>query len=168
LKAPFRLREGASAADVDAALAVLAATHRQASAPGLSVAILGGFVALRPAGPAPEIDALASACVTELDIFRASMTDAELTARRAAGLDPTEDDHLIRWGYPYVLDRFNFHVTLTRALPSDEAQSARAALSAHFAPAIAPRFAIDALCLFGDPGGGRAFRLLRRHALSSR
>jgi hypothetical protein len=166
LKAPFRLAAGATAADLAQALDRLAASTSPAEAPGLALDADLGFVALRPAGPCPAVDALAAACVTELDALRAPLTAGETAAKTKPGLDPSEAAHLARWGYPYVLDRFRFHITLTSFLPPDQARAATTALTPPFAPALAPVFRIDALSLFGDPGGGRPFRLLGQWQLT--
>lgn len=165
LKAPFPLAEGASADDLAQAVERLAAAQPAAVAPGLAVMADLGFVALRPKGACPAVDALAAACVTALDALRAPLTEAE-TADKAKGLDAAEAAHLARWGYPFVLDRFHFHITLTGFLPSDQADAAAAALAPVFAPALEPAFRIEALSLFGDPGGGAPFRLLRRWPLT--
>lgn len=165
LKPPFRLVEGARAADLDAAVGDLAASCAPVSTPGLAVDAGLGFVALRPQGPCPGIDALADACVTRLDRFRAPPTAAEQARRRAAGLDARGEALLAQWGYPCVLDRFRFHLTLTGRVERDAAAAIRDALAARFGPHLQPRFEVAELCLFGDPGEGRPFRLLRRHAL---
>ncbi|WP_035973715.1 DUF1045 domain-containing protein [Bradyrhizobium sp. WSM471] len=41
---------------------------------------------------------------------------------------------LVRWGYPYVFDRFRFHMTLTDRVPADSQPEVRQALDAVFAP----------------------------------
>jgi putative phosphonate metabolism protein len=167
LKPPFRLAEGATAGALDAAMAALAGRLRVAEAPGLAVDAALGFLGLRPAGPCPEIDAVAAACVTELDGFRAPLTAEERARRLASGLDdPARIALLDRWGYPYVLDAFRFHVTLTGRLDAATAEATRAEVEARFGPLLAPVFALDRLCLFGDPGAGRPFRLLSHHALT--
>lgn len=164
LKAPFRLREGTTAAALDAAVAALAGRLAPARAEGLAVADLKGFAALRPVGDTAEIDAAAAACVTELDAFRAPLTQADLARRGADALDPGARALLERWGYPWVLDRFAMHVTLTGRLEDGERAATLAALRAAFDP-VAPRpFVLDALSLFGDPGEG-PFVPLRRHPL---
>ncbi len=164
LKPPFRLAEGVAPGALDAALAALAARTAPAEGPPLAVDAGLGFVALRPSGPAPAVDALAAACVTGLDGLRAPLDAAELARRRAAGLSAAQEANLLRWGYPYVLDEFRFHLTLTGRLSDPE--PVRAALARHFAPHLGARLAIGRLCLFGDPGGGQPFRLLRAHALT--
>ncbi|MCL5775666.1 DUF1045 domain-containing protein [Limibaculum sp. FT325] len=165
LKAPFRLREGMPASALDTAVAALAGRLAPAAAPGLAADAGLGFVALRPTGPCPTLDAVAASCVTGLDRFRAPPGPAEMARRRAEGLDARGEALLARWGYPRVLDGFQFHVTLTGPVAGAEAELAVARAQARFAPLLAPRFVLDALCLFGEPGAGQPFHLLRRHAL---
>ncbi|TNC71333.1 DUF1045 domain-containing protein [Rubellimicrobium roseum] len=164
LKAPFRLTEGHAEADLEQAIAALAARLAPAQAPGLVLARIGRFLALVPEGDTGPIDALAAACVTGLDAFRAALTDADLARRRAAGLDPQEESHLLRWGYPHVLDRFRFHVTLTGPLDEAQEEAARALLDRHPPPLPRP-FRLAALGHVVQGPDGR-FRLRHRYALS--
>src|SRR4051812_32354802 len=62
LKAPFRLAEGATEADLHAALGRFAGSCAAVDAT-LEVATLGAFVALAPQGSAPDLSALADAAV---------------------------------------------------------------------------------------------------------
>lgn len=181
LKPPFRLAEGATPETLRTAVAALAARMPAVRAPGLRVDFGLGFLSLRPLGSAdpadpaappedpladpPALRALADACVTELDLLRAPLTGAEIHRRRRAGLDMAEEANLRNWGYPYVLDRFRFHITLTGPLAAAEAAPAASALRALFAPALEPEFEIHEICLFGDPGDGAPFRLVRRFPL---
>lgn len=166
LKAPFALAKGMTTADLDRGMAALAASRAPVRAPRLVVCAAMGFVALRPSGPSPALDALAAACVTQLDAMRQPLGPAELAERRRAGLDMAEDAHLRAWGYPYVLDRFRFHMTLTGPLARLEAGQAAAALQAALAPALAGPLQVDDICLFGEPDEGAPFRLLRRYPLT--
>jgi putative phosphonate metabolism protein len=163
LKAPFRLAEGAAPARLTAALAGLARETPAFTLPRLELRALGDFLALVPSAPCPPLGALAAACVTRLDGFRAPMPPVE-HARRAAGLGPVEAAHLARWGYPFVLDAFRFHLTLSGPLPPEE----RAATATALAPVLAPILAEDQpfrdMCLFGEGPDGR-FRILERHPL---
>jgi len=165
LKPPFRLAEGMDAAALDRAVAALAAGHAPASGPGLAPSARLGFAALMPAGPAPEIDALAGACVEALDRFRAPPSELELKRRRATGLTARQEANLGRWGYPYVFEDFRFHLTLSGRLKPGEAEPFLAALTPLVAPHLAPELRLDDIALFGDPGRNRGFRLLRRYRL---
>ena len=72
--------------------------------------------ALVPAARRAELQDLADRCVVEFDEFRQPADEAELARRRAAGLSPRQDELLVRWGYPYVLEQWRFHLTLTGRL----------------------------------------------------
>ena len=60
--------------------------------PALKVDRLSGFIALRPAGTAAELMALAGDCVTGLDVLRAPLEAGERTRQHAAGLTPRQDE----------------------------------------------------------------------------
>lgn len=166
LKAPFRLAEDIDRPTFEEAIAAFAARTAPVVAPRLALRGDMGFVALRPSAPCPALDALAAACVTKFDVMRAPLTAAEIARRRRGGLDTLEDRYLREWGYPYVLERFRFHMTLSSALSRAEAHQVAEALYPIFEPHLDSPFRIDEVCLFGDPGEGHPFRLLRRYPLT--
>lgn len=135
--------------------------------PPLRLAAIGRFLALVPAQRSPELHALADACVTELDDLRLPADEAEIAKRRGAGLPPRQDEYLLRWGYPYVLEEFRFHVTLTGRLSDADrawieprlAEAARA-----FGEDPVP---VEELCLFEEPALGAPFREIRRTRLGA-
>ena len=148
---------------LDAAVAAVAAGFAGFEV-GLRLAALGRFLALVPAAPVPRLAELESACVTGLDGFRAPPAPEEIARRRAAGLDAVEEANLLRWGYPYVLARFRFHLTLTGPLDPAEIAPTRAALAPALAPLLAAPVPVGAICRFAEDADGR-FRIVSRHAL---
>jgi putative phosphonate metabolism protein len=160
LKPPMRLRGDWDAlADATAALARSIAPF---ALPPLAVADLHGFLALRETAPCPALHALSDACVTALDGFRAPPEPAELARRRAGGLSAEADAMLRRWGYPYVLGTWRFHMTLTRRLTEAERAAWLPAAEWHFA-ATAPRpRMVTEICLFTQPAPGEPFRIAER------
>lgn len=166
LKPPFRLAEGHEVTGLHTALQALAGQlHRVRIEAGLELAHMGGFVALVPAGPAPELETLAARLVESLDGFRAPLSDAERARREESGLTPAQAALLDRWGYPYVMEAFRFHITLTGRLPEDEAAAVIAALEPHLAGRLPAPFRIDDICLFGEGQDG-LFRNLHRYRLT--
>ncbi len=112
--------------------------------PRLEVADLDGFLALREAEPCPALHRLADACVRATDPYRLRPDPAELARRRGAGLSAEEEALLLRWGYPHVMQRWRFHMTLTRRLDAAEMALYRPAAEAHFRRALAlPRLLGD-------------------------
>jgi hypothetical protein len=164
IKAPFRLAHGVTPADLLARLRTLAASMQPFDMPTLQVRQLDDFLALVPDPLAYEtanIHDLAQRCVIELQPLAAPLSDAELARRRKAGLTPQEDALLTRWGYPYVLEHYRFHMSLTGSLKhiSDAALRTleRAAIT-YFHGLPAGRF--DSLALFHEPAPGADFVLL--------
>jgi len=162
LKPPFALVEGADERSLQAAVARFAASRAAFAMPPLVVAPLSGFLALIPAARSADLDSLAADCVRAFDGFRRPPSAEELARRRAGTLDPEEERNLARWGYPYVMDRFRFHMTLTARLEPEERGKAADALARHLADALATPLAADALSLFREPEPGAPFALLRR------
>lgn len=162
LKAPFRLAEGSDAADLDRAAAAIAAGCPR-FALRLTVARIGGFVALVPEGtPPPALVALERALVTGLDPLRAPLTEAEVARRGTLG--PAEAAALARWGYPYVLDSFRFHVTLTGSLPEPAGEAVQGALADALEPMLQEPVAVDAVWRFAEAEDG-FFHAVARHPL---
>ena len=163
LKPPFRLAEGRRAEDLFEATAALAARLQPARADTLRLARLGKFLALVPVGDAGGIGEIAGACVTELDAFRAPASEAELAKRRAKGLTERQDTLLQNWGYPYVLEEFRFHLTLSGGLDMQALDAAEAALETHL-PALPSPFEIASISLVGERADGH-FVLIQRFGL---
>lgn len=159
LKAPLSLRGNYSAADLTARLQTLAGTHKPVPLGPMQAAALGDFVALMPTQVPDGLIALAANCLTELDSFRAPLSDADLRRRRVEHLDAREQELLQLFGYPYVLERYRFHLTLTGPLARPTAQRVLQAVAQPVAQlnATAP-LVLDRLCLFVEPAPGLPFQ----------
>lgn len=165
IKAPFRLAAGVTEAALQAELATLAARLAPARSDGLRLENLKGFLALLPDGDDTEILSLGAEVVTTLDPLRADLTAAEIARRKPDRLTPRQRHLLDQWGYPYVMEEFRFHLTLTDDLPEAQAAAVAAVLSSWLAPVLPRPFVIEDLCLFGEDAQGR-FHLIARHALT--
>ena len=165
VKPPFRLAAGTSAIALHHAMHALCGRLAPVTLPGLALEQLGGFVALTPEGDQTALAALAARVVEGLDPFRAPPDAAEIARRRVDQLTERQRAHLMRWGYPYVMEDFQFHLTLTGDLPEPEARVVAVVLEPLLKPVLPVPFRVDTLCLFGQAQDGR-FRLLHRYALS--
>jgi putative phosphonate metabolism protein len=164
IKPPFRLADGTTLAALMADLAALCDRLAPVTLEGLTLARLGGFLALVPEGQTTTLTTLAAKVVTTLDHHRAPLTEAELTRRRKSTLTPAQEAHLTRWGYPYVLDQFRFHITLTSNLPRPEAEAVASILNTRLPPLLPRPFAVQSLCLMGEDTTG-LFHLIHRYPL---
>ena len=168
LKAPFALAAGVTPAQLRDALRALARELKPFDMPRLQVTRLDDFLALVPQGDHRAIDAVAAACVTQLLPLAAPLSPAELQRRRAAGLSPEEDALLLRWGYPFVLERFRFHLSLTGPLQHEAPALVHAlqhAAQQHFDPLPPCRF--DTLALFAEPTPGADFVLVAHEEMGA-
>jgi putative phosphonate metabolism protein len=166
LKPPMRLADGCSWHGLLTATRELAAQIAPFDLPPLAVTNLHGFLALCETRFCPPLQALADACVERLDGFRAPPSEAELARRRRAQLTEAQEAMLGRFGYPYVLNTWFFHMTLTRRLSAAEHATWRPEVERYFEAAIAlPRRAAD-ICLFAQAGPGEPFLIGERIALT--
>jgi len=158
LKAPFQLAEGQHEASLIRRLDALARTLRPLALGPLRLARPDTFLALVPETTPPGLQALAAACVTGLDELRAPLAEADLARRRLENPDARALELLTTYGYPHVMERFRFHLTLTG--PVDESVAER--LSEAIAPQVARLNAqtplvVDRLCLFVEKASGEPF-----------
>lgn len=168
LKPPFALKPGTTAEALVAALEDHAARAAPFVAPALEVTRLGGFLALTLCGASPAMDRLCANCVRDFDRFRAPPTQEELAARRTAPLTPRQDELLARWGYPYVMDEFRFHMTLTASLDGEELAIVERHLLSVFRPVLAAPLYVERIALFCQQSPGADFALLRSFALGAK
>jgi hypothetical protein len=160
LKPPFRIRTSWAAVRADAM--ALAARTRPFALPPLRLAEHHGFLALLETERSAELQALCDACVTGLDAHREPPTEAEIARRRPERMSERQRAYLQLWGYPYVLDEWWFHVTLTRRLTPEERAVVEPALAAHLGEAPALPRRVTELCLFTQAGPDAPFLIAER------
>lgn len=155
LKAPFRLRERVDEDIVCRRVEWMARYLRAVPLGRLVPVLLDDFVALVPQERQPAADALATRCVTELDDLRARLTPEEVARRRPDTLPERARGFLERFGYPWVLDLFRFHLTLSGRVDPVTADL----LVGRALEAVAPLNArhplvLDRLCVFREDHPG--------------
>jgi putative phosphonate metabolism protein len=168
LKAPFELVDGADADDLLAAAEKLALSLETISLARLRMADIGRFIALVPSEASVPLHVLADQSVTRLDHLRAPLGEADRARRLASALTARQIALLDQYGYPYVLEEFRFHMTLTGPIP-DAAQrdAVRDALSALYAEAVPPeRLVLDRIAVFRQPARDHRFEILAAFPLS--
>ncbi|MDA0963028.1 MAG: DUF1045 domain-containing protein [Proteobacteria bacterium] len=165
LKPPFHLADGCTEDALRDACARLAAGCAPVALPGLALTPLGRFLALTVPGDQSGLSRLAAACVRGVDEFRAPASEEELARRRMAGLSAEEDANLLRWGYPYVMERFRFHVTLTGRLSRAEVAEVTARLQDWLMPLMPASLHIADIALVGEDADGH-LHLVERFALT--
>jgi len=128
--------------------------------PLMQVVLMDDFLALVPQVESEKANTVAARCVVELQSLAATLSESELKRRRQAGLSAEQDAMLLRWGYPFVLEHYRLHFSLTGSLKNFsqyQIESLLAAAQDWFA--VLPPCRLDSLALFVEPSPGADFML---------
>lgn len=180
LKAPFVLAEGCTLSELQRELSAIALRHPAFGLPSLMVSKMDGFLGLVIDGGDHAVQHIAANCVTGLHAFAAPLPPSEQTRRRGKGLSARQEQLLQDWGYPFVLDQFRFHFSLTGSLTESltgalvgelvdvtpaQVEALRLAAQQHFSALPPCRF--DRLALFQESRPGAPFTWVSSHALNA-
>ncbi len=121
---------------------------------------ISGFIAVIPGGRSDDLQQLATDCVTGFDAFRAPLSAADRAWRKPERLTARQCDYLDRWGYPYVMEEFRFHMTLTGRLSDERRGPIVAQLRERFAAIDLTGLSIDRIALFKQADGASRFRII--------
>lgn len=168
LKPPFRMAGGRSEGELMEAVRAFAGGRLAFEAPGLRVSEIGRFIALTLDGECPAFGDLAADCVREFDGFRAPAGAEEVARRKKARLNSRQLAYLDRWGYPYVFEEWQFHMTLTGSLEDGVRERLGGRLRAMFGPFCGRPFVVDAVFVFEQAGEGERFRVVERFPFGRR
>lgn len=159
LKAPFAIADGQTPDALLAATETHARRLQPIPLPSLQVSRIGRFFAFTAPDQKAPLSALAGALVRELDPFRAPLAEADLQRRRAARLTDAQDALLLDWGYPYVMEEFRFHLTLTG--PLTDGPDPAEAIHAHFSEALGQGLTLDSVSIVGERTDGHFEQIAR-------
>jgi len=167
LKAPFALADGVDEGELLEVAARFARERRALPPVALSLRAMGAFLALTPRERSPALEEFAAECVASFDRFRAPADAAEILRRRRAGLSSLQEEMLTRWGYPYVMDEFRYHMTLTGPLDGPLRARVGEAMLAPLETILREPLDIVDLVLCVEPAPLERFRVLRRFPLGA-
>jgi putative phosphonate metabolism protein len=166
LKAPMALAPGRTEAELAAACERFAATPRSIPVIEPVVDSISGFIAVVPAQPSAELLQFTADVTREFDSFRAPLTPRDRARRNPEKLTPRQRQYLDCWGYPYVMEEFRFHMTLTGRLDPAWHEPVMAMLRDRFSAIGLKALAIDRIALFRQDAADSRFRIIRHHVLA--
>ena len=166
IKAPMVLSDGMDQTALEMALTEFAGAHAPVSLGRLAPTPLEGFLALIAAPQPQVITDFAATVVTAFERFRAPLSADERARRLKAPLTARQIELTDAYGYPYVLEQFLFHMTLTDRLEPATLAEMRARALAWFGAALAEPIVLDRLVLFHEAEAGAPFRRLDDHILT--
>jgi hypothetical protein len=165
LKAPFRLAPEISEAMLLRHLMRFAGAYEPFRLPLLEVARLGNFFGLAPASHCEQMRLFACAVVQEFDVFRAPLSEAEFERSDPGDLSAPQFANLYRWGHPYVMDEFRFHMALTGPLLAKDSMAIGPVISDYFAPYLTKPVEIANLALFVEEEPGAPLQVHSLHPM---
>jgi putative phosphonate metabolism protein len=165
LKAPLALAQGRRETELVAACEAFADTSRPIPLIRPVVDSISGFLAVVPAQRSSELERLAADCTIEFDSFRGALTPEDRARRNPSALTPRQREHLERWGYPYVMEDFRFHMTLTGRLDATRREPILTMLRDRFAAIGLATLAIDRIALCRQDQANSQFRIVRHWKL---
>jgi putative phosphonate metabolism protein len=158
LKAPFTLRDGVTEAELLARMRALAQQLKPVALGPMVATRLDNFTAVLPRTAPAALGTLAARCVTSLDDLRAPLSQQDLARRLAQNLDARQQELLMQYGYPHVLERYQLHFTLTGPIAEPLSQVVVRAVEGAVARLNQEHpLVLDRLCLFVESEPGASF-----------
>lgn len=154
LKAPFALAQSVTERDLLSVVEDFAARTPVFIIPELVLGQLGRFFALVPSAVYRPLQDFAADVVRAFEPFRTALSEAEMARRRPEYLSAAERANLVRWGYPYVMDEFRFHMTLTGPIKPHRQAVVRDLLEERFAAHIGRPLSVSSLSVFTEETRG--------------
>lgn len=165
LKPPFHLKEGFTVEALERDLEDFTANTRAFEAPRPVLQRLGRFLALVLPDECAAMRSVADNCVQRFDRYRSLPLPEETARRKRADLSPRQLEYLENWGYPYVFDDWQFHMSLTGSVDAGLLDRAQQALVPLVKSLLEALLEVNALCLFEQPGPSAPFVIRREFPL---
>ncbi len=159
IKAPFALAASVTEKDLLNVVEDFAARTAAFEIPELVLGQLGRFFALVPGSLHPPLQDFAAKVVKSFEPFRAALSDADIARRKPEKLSGSQRANLLRWGYPYVMDDFGFHMTLTGQVPEERAGVMKTILAERFSAFTNRPLSISGLAVFVEEVRGAPFKV---------
>ncbi|MDR9775749.1 DUF1045 domain-containing protein [Rhizobium hidalgonense] len=159
IKAPFSLAASVTEKDFMTVVEDFAARTPAFEIPELVLGQLGRFFALVPGSLHQPLQDFAAKVVKSFEPFRAALSPADMARRNPEKLSDGQRANLQRWGYPYVMEDFGFHMTLTGQVPETRAEMMKAILTERFADFIGRPLSITGLAVFTEETRGAPFKV---------
>ena len=165
VKPPFSLASNSTQDDLHDAFQTFCASVSPATGSTLKISRLGRFLAMTQDVQSNEVTELAASTVSHFDKFRAPLSDQDIAKRRQRRLTPQQDALMLRWGYPYVMQEFKFHMTLTGPLAPNEIDAIEHDANTRFQEFIGQPLKIASLALLGEDSDSGRFHVVDKLSL---
>ena len=162
---PFSLASNSTLGDLQDAFHAFCASVSPATGGTLKISRLGRFLAMTQDVQSNEVTELVASTVSHFDKFRAPLSDQDIAKRRQRRLTPQQDALMLRWGYPYVMQEFKFHMTLTGPLAPNEIDAIEHDANTRFREFLGQPLKIASLALLGEDSESGHFHVIEKLSL---
>lgn len=157
IRPPMRLAAGVDLERLQAVARALSARLPIVEIGKFEVKLFRGFLALVPEKQKSAVTSLAADCVSYFEPMRAPLEVEEQVARMGAGLTDAQMLLLDKYGYPYVMDEYRMHISLTGPLEESQRKVFKAAAERWFEKALEEDYVLNSISIFHEPGAGEPF-----------
>jgi len=165
VKPPFSLAPRSTLGELQDAFHAFCASVSPATGGTLKISRLGRFLAMAQDVQSNEVTELVASTVSNFDKFRAPLSDQDIAKRRQRRLTPQQDALMLRWGYPYVMQEFKFHMTLTGPLAPNEIDAIEHDANTRFREFLGQPLKIASLALLGEDSESGRFHVIEKLSL---
>ena len=165
VKPPFSLASHSTLGELQDAFHAFCASVSPATGGTLKISRLGRFLAMAQDVQSNEVTELVASTVSNFDKFRAPLSDQDIAKRRQRRLTPQQDALMLRWGYPYVMQEFKFHMTLTGPLAPNEIDAIEHDANTRFREFLGQPLKITSLALLGEDSESGRFHVIEKLSL---
>ena len=165
VKPPFSLAPRSTLGELKDAFHAFCASVSPATGGTLKISRLGRFLAMAQDVQSNEVTELVASTVSNFDKFRAPLSDQDIAKRRQRRLTPQQDALMLRWGYPYVMQEFKFHMTLTGPLAPNEIDAIELDANTRFREFLGQPLKIASLALLGEDSESGRFHVIEKLSL---
>jgi hypothetical protein len=160
IKAPMALADGVDREQLVALLRRFAEAEPVVELSDFAPRLIDGFLAFTTEPQPVALTDFASNVVNFFEPARAPLSADDMRRRLKAQLTPRQVALVEQYGYPYVLEQFQFHMTLTDRLPVEKRDELQRRAVDWFAEVLAKPVMLDRLVLFHEAAAGEPFRRL--------
>jgi len=166
LKPPFELNPATTVNGLLETARVLALGLSPIEMPKLELTLIGNFIALTLTSSSAVIDELASTCVRAFEGFRMPLSEERIARYRRDKLTVHQEQMLNHWGYPYVMEEFRFHMSLTDRIQSNKKQETILnTLKKFFRPVFAKSILISQITVVAQKEADEPMKVLEHFPL---
>lgn len=151
IRAPFELAKHVTPKTFVEEIRNICASHTPFKLSGLSISCFGGFLALTPATACPELLKLHSDLIRRLDHLRPQLSRFDLKRHLDKQLSERQERLLRRFGYPFVLEEFKFHMTLTGTIEDKVRRSYKEKMEHILNPYLTESIPINEVTVYMQP-----------------